>query len=72
MLVLADNQRAIAKALEDAGAAQTFEIAMLETEPLAFAQYIEAVIPKVKEMSKAASAITDGFGVSRVSKALIK
>lgn len=72
MLILADNQRAIARALEDAGAAQTFEIAMLETEPLAFGQYIEAVIPKMKEMSKAASAITDGFGVSRVSKALIQ
>ncbi|MDE4455119.1 UDP-2,4-diacetamido-2,4,6-trideoxy-beta-L-altropyranose hydrolase [Psychrobacter sp. DAB_AL62B] len=66
MLVLADNQQVIANVLEGVGAALTFDIAMLEAEPL------ESVAPKMRGMSKAASAVTDGLGATRLSKILLQ
>ena len=72
MLVLADNQRAIANVLEGARAALIFDINMLEAEPLAFDQCIESVVPKMKEMSKAASKVTDGLGALRLSRFLFQ
>ena len=72
MLVLADNQQVIASALEAVGAALTFDMTILEAEPLAFAQGIESVVPKMREMSKAASKVTDGLGVTRLSRVLLR
>ena len=72
ILVLADNQQVIANALEGVGAALTFDITMLEAEPLAFAQGIESVAPKMREMSKTASKVTDGLGASRLSRFLFQ
>ena len=72
MLVLADNQQVIASALEAVGAALTFDITMLEAEPIAFAQGIESIAPKMREMSKTASKVTDGLGASRLSRFLFQ
>ena len=72
MLVLANNQQVIASALEDAGAARTFDINILEAEPLAFDQVIKSVVPKMKDMSKAASKVTDGLGALRLSRFLFQ
>lgn len=72
ILVLADNQQVIASALEAVGAALIFDITMLEAEPLAFAQGIESVAPKMREMSKTASKVTDGLGASRLSRFLFQ
>ncbi|WP_296243928.1 MULTISPECIES: UDP-2,4-diacetamido-2,4,6-trideoxy-beta-L-altropyranose hydrolase [unclassified Psychrobacter] len=72
MLVLADNQQIIASALEDAGAARTFDINILESEPLAFDQVIKSVVPKMKDMSKAVSNVTDGLGALRLARFLFQ
>lgn len=71
MLVLADNQRVIADALEEAGAAQRFNLAELESEPLALDRCITSVVIKLREMSRVASSITDGLGVSRLAEVLL-
>lgn len=67
MLVLADNQQVIASGLEAVGATRTFDIDILEAEPLAFDQVIKSVVPKMKEMSRAASKVTDGLGALGLS-----
>lgn len=72
MLVLADNQQIIASALEAVGAARTFDINILEAEPLVFDQVIKSVVPKMKEMSRAASKVTDGLGALRLSRFLFQ
>lgn len=72
MLVLADNQRDIANVLEDVGAALTFNINKLEAEPLALEQCIASAVPKMRAMSRVASAIADGLGVTRLSKVLLR
>jgi len=72
MLVLADNQRDIANVLEDVGAALTFNINKLEAEPLALEQCIASAVPKMREMSRIASTVTDGLGVTRLSKILLQ
>lgn len=72
MLVLADNQQIIASALEAVGAARTFDINILEAEPLAFDQVIKSVVPKMKDMSKAASNVTDGLGALRLARFLFQ
>ena len=72
MLVLADNQQIIANALEAVGAARTFDINILEAEPLAFDQVIKSVVPKMKEMSRAASKVADGLGALRLSRFLFQ
>ena len=72
MLVLADNQRDIANVLEDVGAALTFNINKLEAEPLALEQCIASAVPKMRAMSRVASAVTDGLGVTRLSKVLLR
>jgi len=71
MLVLADNQRVIADALAEVGAAQRFYLAVLEAEPLALGLCIASVVAKMSEMSRVASSITDGLGVSRLAKVLL-
>ena len=72
MLVLADNQQVIASALEAVGAALTFDITMLEAEPLALGQCIASVVPKMREMGRVASAVTDGLGALRLSRFLLQ
>ena len=72
MLVLADNQQIIASALEAVGAARTFDINILEAEPLAFDQVIKSVVPKMKEMSRATSKVNDGLGALRLSRFLFQ
>ena len=72
MLVLADNQQVIASALEAVGAALTFDITMLEAEPLALEQCIASIVPKMRKMSRVASAVTDGVGTTRLSKVLLR
>lgn len=72
MLVLADNQQIIASALEAVGAARTFDINILEAEPLVFDQVIKSVVPKMKEMSRAASKVTNGLGALRLSRFLFQ
>ena len=72
MLVLADNQQVIASALEDVGAALIFNVNKLEAEPLALGQCIASVVPEMRKMSRVASAVTDGLGVTRLSKVLLR
>ena len=72
MLVLADNQQVIASALEAVGAALTFDITMLEAEPLALGQCIASVVPKMREMGRVASGVTDGLGALRLSRFLLQ
>lgn len=72
MLVLADNQRGIADNLEEAGAAQRFDLALLESEPLALGHCIASVVTKLREMSRVASSITDGLGASRLARVLCR
>ena len=72
MLVLADNQRDIANVLEDVGAALTFNVNQLEAEPLALEQCIASIVPKMRAMSRVAIAVTDGLGVIRLSKVLLR
>lgn len=72
MLVLADNQQVIASALEAVGAALTFNVNKLEAEPLALGQCIASIVPEMREMSRVASAVTDGVGTTRLSKVLFR
>ncbi|MFT0849634.1 UDP-2,4-diacetamido-2,4,6-trideoxy-beta-L-altropyranose hydrolase [Achromobacter sp. F4_2707] len=64
MLVLADNQRAIAQALYYSGAAQLVDGKELERQPLISPQLIES--RKLSSMTTAALAVTDGLGAVRV------
>ncbi|MGP4789304.1 UDP-2,4-diacetamido-2,4,6-trideoxy-beta-L-altropyranose hydrolase [Psychrobacter sp. 1Y11] len=70
MLVLADNQRVIADALEEVSAAQRFDLAVLEAEPSALGHCIASVVAKMSEMGRVASSITDGLGASRLARVL--
>ena len=69
MLILADNQRDIARALSDANAAHLVDVATVKDN--------EKILPELfglgflKEMSEAAAVLTDGLGVSRVIDSLI-
>ena len=72
MLVLADNQQIIANVLENVGAALTFNVNKLEAEPLALGQCIASVVSGMREMSRVASAVTDGVGATRLSKFLLQ
>ena len=70
MLVLADNQRKIAKALSDAGAAYLVNFSQLTN--------IQHILPKrlgpqlLGEISTAAAGLTDGLGVAKVIQILIE
>ena len=71
-VVLANNQRSIASALQQAGAAKCTELHTMNhrdceslLEPLVTPQAL-------KDMSASASLIVDGWGTSRVASALIK
>jgi len=69
MVVLADNQAGIARALDAAGAAQ--EIALGDGDALAAALRALAADPaQLADMQKAAAAICDGQGVGRVTDVL--
>jgi UDP-2,4-diacetamido-2,4,6-trideoxy-beta-L-altropyranose hydrolase len=68
MVVLADNQSVIAKALERAEAASLLDLTSLETQPLAFKQYLSSRI--LEKMSTSARAVSDGLGALRVIKTL--
>lgn len=69
MLVLAENQRKIAEALCEPGAAHLFDASKLNNRPLITHEYLEPLW--LGAMSAAAAAITDGLGVAQVIKALI-
>lgn len=64
MLVLAENQRAIAQALFDTGAAHLVDIARLKNQPIIPHKLID---PRtICSMIAAAAAVTDGSGASKV------
>lgn len=69
MLVLAENQRKIAEALCEPGAAHLFDASKLDNQPLITPEYLEPLW--LGAMSAAAAAITDGLGVAQAIKALI-
>lgn len=71
MLVLADNQRAIAQALEEAGAAVLLDLAELKAQPLVLGESIAFVASKMSEMSRVASSMTDGLGAARLARMLV-
>lgn len=64
MLVLADNQRAIAQALSSVGAAYVADVTALKEQRLITSQQIELQI--LSAMSAAAATVTDGSGVLQV------
>ncbi|MNE98505.1 hypothetical protein D3C80_1970220 [compost metagenome] len=69
MLVLADNQRTIAQALDAVGAAFLCDLLTLDIHPLITMQQIEPAT--LSAMSVSAASITDGLGVSQVADILI-
>lgn len=71
MLVLAENQSAVARGLDQAGAAQVIEQGqdIQERLPVLLAPILRCS-SRLKEMSKAASAIVDGRGIHAVSKCI--
>lgn len=69
MLVLAENQRKIAEGLCKAGAAHLLDVPLINNQPLISAEYIET--PSLSALSRAAAAITDGFGAQQVTKYLM-
>jgi UDP-2,4-diacetamido-2,4,6-trideoxy-beta-L-altropyranose hydrolase len=69
MLVLADNQRKIAKALSESGAARLVEKSILKTQPLITFEILEP--SSLGEMSKASAAVTGGVGAAQVTQILI-
>lgn len=64
MMVLADNQRSIALALCNTGAAQLIQFAELESQPIITSQLIDTRMLSL--MNSAAAAVTDGLGTDRV------
>jgi len=64
VLVLADNQRSIAQALSDAGAALLTEAETFKNQALITPELFK--MRALGAMSEAAAAITDGLGVTRV------
>jgi spore coat polysaccharide biosynthesis predicted glycosyltransferase SpsG len=69
MLVLAENQRNIAEALCEAGAACLVDVSKLNNQPLIAS---ECLVPlSLSAMSCAVAAITDGFGAAQVNENLI-
>ena len=70
MMVLAENQRSIALALSNNGAAQLAIFAGLEIQPIITTRLID---PRtLSSISSAAAAVTDGLGAERVIGNLIK
>lgn len=64
MLVLAENQRGIAKALKNSGAVFILDCFMLKVQPFIPRQHVESATLAV--MSASASGISDGSGALRV------
>lgn len=70
-IVLAENQRPIAQALERAGAALELDVQSLDAD-LHHAMSLLALTPeKLLRMSEAAAAITDGLGADRVAQFML-
>ena len=69
MLVLAENQRKIAEALYEAGAAHLFEDLIFKNQPLICTEYLEPLT--LSAMSHAATGITDGMGAAHVTEIMI-
>lgn len=70
MLVLAENQRKIAEALSEAGAARLVEVSKLKSQTLITPEYLEPL--SLGAMSHAAAAISDGFGAKHITQTLNK
>ena len=70
IVVLAANQREIATALHDVGAARTISSCSLHEEISLEINAIMNAISRLGEFSKAASKITDGQGAKRVVSSL--
>jgi UDP-2,4-diacetamido-2,4,6-trideoxy-beta-L-altropyranose hydrolase len=70
MLVLADNQRKIAEALSEVGAAHFFDTRSLKHQRPIVCKYFEAL--SLSAMSCAAAGVTDGSGAARVAETLTK
>lgn len=69
MLVQAENQRKIAEALSEAGAAQLVAASTLKYQPLIAPERLEP--QSLGAMSTTAAAVTDGLGVTHVIESLI-
>ncbi len=69
MMVLAENQRKIAEALTESGAAYLVDASVLNNRLLILPEHLEP--QALGSMSTAAAAITDGVGVARVTETLI-
>lgn len=70
MLVLADNQRGIAEALTQAGAAYLLDSLTLDDQRLIGTKHLDPL--SLCKMSVAAAAVTDGLGVVQVAEILTK
>jgi spore coat polysaccharide biosynthesis predicted glycosyltransferase SpsG len=68
-LVLAENQRKIAEALTQSGAAYMFDASALESQQLIATEHLEP--QSLSALSHAAAAITDGLGAAKVTRTLI-
>lgn len=68
-LVLAENQRKIAEAMTQSGAAYLFDASSLENQQLIATEHLEPL--SLSAMSHAAAAITDGLGAGEVTRILI-
>jgi spore coat polysaccharide biosynthesis predicted glycosyltransferase SpsG len=71
-LVLAENQRSIAKSLSYAGAAKLLKRESLSTEIQGFINLVTQEPARLICMSNAAAAITDGLGAERVAQLFSK
>jgi UDP-2,4-diacetamido-2,4,6-trideoxy-beta-L-altropyranose hydrolase len=71
LMVLADNQRAGAQALADAGAAHRLDAGDDLQSSLPGALEALALPERLRAMSQAAAAVTDGLGAERVADALL-
>lgn len=69
LLVLAENQRKIADGLRRAGAAHLIDLSKPTKKPLIAAEHMNPQV--LGEMSAAAAAITDGFGITQIIETLI-
>ncbi|RKT45232.1 UDP-2,4-diacetamido-2,4,6-trideoxy-beta-L-altropyranose hydrolase [Thiocapsa rosea] len=72
ILVLADNQRVIAHALQANGAARLAELSTLRRELSAFIQELTSIEATLTNVRTGAPAITDGLGALRVTAQIME
>jgi UDP-2,4-diacetamido-2,4,6-trideoxy-beta-L-altropyranose hydrolase len=71
LVVLADNQRQIAQALDHAGAAIILENSILDQQLRTFFAELAQSLARLRALSQAAAVVTDGKGVAKVRDAVL-